>query len=86
MSYELKRPEWCPTITCQYNISSQNAICFGELPEPEDHAGIDNTHRMCMRGSPDDGAWIHSVQLNKSDGWNIYRLLKSVFSFTEKPE
>ena len=79
--YELKQPAWCPNTTCNYICLSQDSLCFGLLPKQEDHAGINNTHRMCMRGASDDGEWIHSLKINKSDAWNMHRLLEFVFTF-----
>ena len=81
VKYIQERPNWCPEQSCQYICSSQNAICFGKLNKPESHAGIDNTHRMCLHGSADDGFWLQPLKINKGDGWTIYRLLSKVFGF-----
>lgn len=77
----MSRPDWCPEKECNYMCSSQNVLCFGGLPKPEKHLGVDNTHRMCMRGASDDGGWRHSLLINKGDAWNLHRLLGQVFGF-----
>ena len=78
------RPEWCQHSTCEYRLSSQDALCFGELPEPEPHGEGINTHRMCIQGAKDDGEWIFDLQINKGDGWAFFRLLGSLFGFKPK--
>lgn len=79
--WQQQRPPWCPHPDCAYKISSQAVLCIGELPRPEPHDGDHNTHRLCQRGAPDDGEWLHSFQLNRGDAWAYRRLLDSVFGF-----
>lgn len=73
------RPIWCPDLTCKFRLQSQDQLCVGELSSPEDHAGVDNTHRICIRGAEDDGSWVFPLKINKGDAWNITRLLKHLF-------
>ncbi len=74
-----EKPTWCPHPDCKFSIRSQDSICIGELPAPRPHDGVDNTHRLCMRGAPDDGEWLHTVELNVGDAWNFARILKVAF-------
>ena len=74
-----QRPDWCPYPDCLFKIRSQDSLCIGELPTPLDHAGVDNTHRLCMHGAPDDGEWMHIIELNRGDAWNMVRTLCSAF-------
>ena len=74
-----ERPVWCPYQDCQFCIRSMDSMCIGELPEPQDHGGALNTHRICFRGAEDDGEWLHPMQINGSDVWHMRRLLDHVF-------
>lgn len=76
-----ERPPWCPFQSCRYLASSQAAACLGALPAPEPHGDGENTHRLCLHGADDDGAWTFKLQINRSDAWAISRLLGRVFKF-----
>lgn len=75
------RPSWCPHRTCGFRVRSQDAICIGKLPSPREHDGILNTHRLCQRGAPDDGTWLHIVELNRGDAWDLRRCMDAAFGF-----
>ena len=81
MTWLQERPSWCPHPDCIFRARSQDAICIGALPAPSDHAGTANTHRLCQRGDPDDGAWLHTVEWNKGDAWNLRRVIDAAFGF-----
>ncbi len=49
---------------------------MGELPAPEDHDGINNTHRLCLHGAKDDGEWTFDLKVNRTDVWNMVRMFK----------
>ena len=74
----MERPAWCPHTDCQFKCHSQEAFCVGTLPEPDPHDGDFNTHRMCLHGAKDDGEWTFDLKVNRSDAWNITRMLKLV--------
>lgn len=79
--WKQERPAWCPHIDCRFRARSQDSICIGELPEAQDHGthkGV-NTHRLCQRGAPDDGEWLHTVEWNKGDAWNLRRCIDAAF-------
>ena len=76
-----QRPEWCPHPDCRFAIRSQDSLCIGELPNPMDHEGIENTHRLCQRGAEDDGQWLHTVEWNRGDAWNLRRVIDAAFNF-----
>lgn len=81
-AWSQQRPAWCPHPNgCQFIVRSQDALCIGEMPEPQDHAGTPNTHRLCQRGTPDDGEWLHTVEWNRCDAWNLWRCLNAAFGF-----
>lgn len=80
--WEQERPDWCPHSDCRFLVRSQDSVCIGEMPEPRMHGGIENTHRMCQRGAPDDGSWLHAVEWNRGDAWNLWRCLNAVWGFT----
>ncbi len=79
--WKQERPMWCPHTECVFGIRSQDSLCVGRLPIPADHDGVENTHRFCQRGAPDDGAWLHSLEFNRGDAWNIIRVLRATFDF-----
>jgi hypothetical protein len=74
----MTRPTWCPHADCQFKCHTQEMACVGVLPQPEDHAGIANTHRLCLHGAKDDGEWTFDLKVNRGDAWNITRLLKLI--------
>ena len=80
-TWKQERPPWCPHPTCGYRASSQALVCMGELPAPEAHGEGMNTHRICLHGAKDDGEWTFDLQINKGDGYAIWRLLKGLFGF-----
>lgn len=82
-TWRQERPIWCPNKACQFRARSQDAICVGELPTPQDHDGIPNTHNLCQRGAPDDGGWLHTVQWNRGDAWNMRRVIDAAFGFRD---
>lgn len=77
--WKQEKPAWCPHPDCQFKVRGQDSICIGMLPSPRKHDGVDNTHRLCQRGTPDDGAWLHTIELNRGDAWNFVRILKMGF-------
>jgi len=48
------------------------------------HDGVNNTHRLCMHGAPDDGLWLHTVEWNRGDAWNFRRIVDAAFKFGGK--
>lgn len=84
-AWQQERPSWCPHSDCGFLVRSQDAICIGKLPTAQMHDGIENTHRLCQRGAPDDGEWLHKVEWNKGDAWNLWRCLNAAFGFGAKP-
>lgn len=75
----MDRPSWCPHQSCGFVCKSQDLICVGMLPMPEPHDGVDNTHRLCLRGAKDDGEWTFDLQINRGDAWNLTRMLRAIF-------
>lgn len=74
------RPNWCPHPNCKFVIKTQEAACIGILPEPEDHDGIQNTHRLCMRNQADaDAGQPIEWKINRGDAWNLKRILEAAF-------
>lgn len=74
----MPRPSWCPHPTCNYLLQTQDAACVGKLPDPIEHDGDKNTHRLCLRGAKDDGEWTFDLQINSSDCYHLTRLLNKV--------
>lgn len=74
----MNRPSWCPHNSCQFKCHAQEMVCIGELPQPEPHDGVDNTHRFCLHGAKDDGEWTFDLKVNRGDVWNIIRILKQI--------
>lgn len=72
----MERPNWCPHSECKFKVQSQDKMCVGQLPEPTDHDGGTNTHRLCM-DTTETGHGIFDLQLNWGDCWNLIRLLQS---------
>jgi hypothetical protein len=85
MSWAQERPAWCPHTDCAFRVRSQDSICIGQLPRSTDHDGVENTHRLCQRGAPDDGSWLHSVLWNKGDAWNMRRVINAAFFTSSSP-
>ncbi len=79
--WKQERPLWCPYETCQFLARSQDSICIGALPLHLVHDGVENTHRLCMHGAPDDGLWLHTVEWNRGDAWNFRRIVDAAFKF-----
>ena len=62
--WKQERPEWCPyPDSCTFLRRTQDAFCGGELPEPVDHDGVDNTHRLCIH----DETGTADYQVNPTD-------------------
>lgn len=78
------RPGWCPHQDCQFKRRATDAICVGQLLEPEPHDGDENTHRICLNGVADNGG-VFDLQINRSDvGW--FRWLFEAIFPTAAPE
>ncbi len=60
------RPDWCPHQDCQFLRAGAGLICGGELPEPEEHNGGENTHRFCL-DTRETGHGIFDLQVNGND-------------------
>ena len=79
--WKQERPPWCPHQTCLFRRRAQDAICCGELPEPAEHEGDLNTHRICLSqaGRTDDyevnkvdlewARWIFDAIDGKETSW-----------------
>lgn len=74
----MDRPNWCPHKDCIFKCHSQMMVCVGVLAEPSPHDGDINTHRFCLHGDKDDGEWTFDLKVNKSDVWNITRILNCI--------
>lgn len=74
----MNRPIWCPHSDCQFKCHSQEAICVGKLLERDPHGEDFNTHRVCFHGAKDDGEWTFDLKVNKSDCFNISRIINLV--------
>ena len=61
-----ERPEWCPHQSCQFVRRVTDAMCCGNLPEPQEHDGDFNIYRLCLNGAADDGG-VFDLQINKTD-------------------
>lgn len=77
----MNRPDRCAyPITCQMVVQTQDAMCIGNLYVPEAHENDFNTHRLCFfNSSPKDEEWSFHIQINKTDAWNLRRILDAVF-------
>lgn len=73
----MRRPDWCPHVTCNFLCHSQNKVCIGLLPFKQEHDGDFNTHRLCL-DTRETGHGIFDLQINWTDSWNLIRLLKLV--------
>lgn len=73
-----ERLKSCPCVKCGFIIQSQDAICIGQLSAPEPHLGDFNTHRLCLHARADED-WHFKIQINRTDAWNLRRLLNEVF-------
>ena len=60
-----ERPSWCPHLDCSFRRRAHDSVCGGELPEPAQHNGDFNTHRVCLR--EDDNGRIADYQVNATD-------------------
>lgn len=78
MTWKQERPPWCPSPACQFLLHTQQAACVGRLPQPVEHDGDFNTHRLCIHGADDDGNWLSPLMINSSDAYNLTRLLTRV--------
>lgn len=73
-----QKPEWCPFTDCIFVVNTQDAACIGKLPTPEPHLDDFNTHRLCLHAREDED-WHFNIQINKSDAWNLRRILDRAF-------
>ena len=71
------RPKWCPYGNCNFEIHSQELMCRGKLPIPEQHDNDFNTHRLCI-DTRETGHGIFDLQVNKTDLWNLKRIIKQL--------
>ena len=71
------RPKWCPHDDCEFKIHSQNMMCCGTLPLPEVHDNDFNTYRLCL-DTRETGHGIFDLQVNKTDLWNLKRIIKQL--------
>ena len=68
------RPGWCPyPDTCAWVTRGGESLdsgvaCGGHLPEPQDHHGDLNTHRLCMRSADGD---VARFEVNQTDLWYL---------------
>ena len=46
--WKQERPSWCRYSDCKFKRRCQDALCCGELPEPEPHEGDFNYYRICI--------------------------------------
>jgi hypothetical protein len=73
-----KRPKWCPhKIICTCGAKSQELMCIGKLVKPEPHDNDFNTHRLCI-DTRETGHGIFDLQINRTDAWNLTRLLTTL--------
>ncbi len=64
-TYLQDRPRWCPHQDCIFQRRVLDSICGGELPNPVEHDGDKNTHRVCINADS-----VFDLQVNKTDlGW-----------------
>jgi hypothetical protein len=64
--WKQERPEWCPHQDCIFQRRAMDSLCGGKLPEPVEHDGDFNTHRLCINGAmPNDE--VFDLQVNKGD-------------------
>lgn len=74
------RPSWCPHPDCRHltgggSSEDSGMACGGQLPDPEDHNGTPNTHRLCMRTVDGD---VTDLQVNRTDVWYLGRIVSSL--------
>lgn len=62
--WKQERPYWCKHQDCIFKKRHQDALCGGDLPNPESHNGDFNYHRFCIRFNDND---IVDIQVNDSD-------------------
>ena len=68
--WKQERPKWCPHRGCIFKRRSQDSLCGGDLPQPINHNGDKNNHRLCLKFEPKDGeveGEVIDIQLNDSD-------------------
>lgn len=67
---ENSNPIWCPhKESCTRLVGGQDneaTMCIGTMQISQDHCGVLNTHRMCIRTFEGD---IGDYQVCKSDLW-----------------
>lgn len=73
----MERPDWCPHDSCIFQVQSQGKMCRGKLPSPEPHDNDFNTHRLCI-DTRETGHGIFDLQVNKTDLWNLNRIIQSL--------
>lgn len=78
-----KRPEWCPHSTCIFVVNMQDKICGGHLPEPVEHDGDYNIHRLCLEGALPNGE-IFDLQIHNSDIFCFNRVFSALRKEGEK--
>lgn len=54
MEWKQERPTWCRYADCMFKRRSQDALCCGDLSEPDPHENDFNYYRICVN-IPDDG-------------------------------
>lgn len=84
-----ERPTWCPHTDCAFRMRAQDAICGGQLPNPEPHDADFNTHRVCLNGVAERGG-VFDLQVNRTDAYHFRRIFDALFpramTHTDAPE
>ena len=75
--WKQERPAWCPHGDCGFVFRVQDAVCSGRLPVSEEHDGVDNTHRLCLRNQV-EGELLAEISWNRTDAWHLLRLCEVV--------
>lgn len=78
--WKQERPLWCPHQSCIFKRRAMDSMCGGVLPEPQPHAGDENTYRLCLRqdSTGSDHGQIDDYQMNKSDFWWLRLVMEGV--------
>jgi hypothetical protein len=76
----VSRPSWCPNPSCVHLLGGathedSGSLCGGRLPNPLDHRGTPNTHRLCIKGCDDPPV---DLLVNQSDLWYISRFIEGL--------
>ena len=72
-----ERPAWCPHSDCRFLRQTQALICVGKLPQPVDHDGHPNTHRLCLNEALPNGE-VFDLQINTTDTYHFRRMFEAV--------